>query len=96
MPSEVIQKQEKQLKFKNPYLKKIEDLCAKHHIKLMYYLSPNRKQRASFSTSKQVIINHSDIFENNLYFYDDFHVNKRGNRKASMLFMDEFIKHINK
>ena len=79
------------IKFYNPYLKKIEDLCRAHHIKLIYYFPPNRIKSLTFETTPENVINHSNSLENDLYFYDDIHVNNLGNIEASLLFAKYFI-----
>lgn len=85
----IIDKKEKYIGFKNAYLNKIEDLCYANNVKVIYYLTPDRTRTVVHDKINQAIVNHSNIFENNLYFYDDIHVNKLGNRKASELFAIE-------
>lgn len=81
-----------EIKFNNPYLSKIEKLCYENDIKLIYYFSPNRIKKLSFNVENKNLINHSNSFKYDSYFYDDIHVNRFGNKKASLLFIDDFIK----
>ncbi len=80
------------LGFNNPYLNKIEDLCRENQIKLIYYFPPNRIKTLTFETITENVINHSNSLESDLYFYDDIHVNKLGNKEVSQLFVKDFIK----
>jgi len=71
-------------------LKEIATRCKQNNIYLVVYIAPYRctKVMTNANTSFN-IINHSDILENSLYFYDDIHVNRLGRHKAT----EEYIKH---
>ncbi|SFN72400.1 hypothetical protein SAMN04487989_10319 [Bizionia echini] len=65
----------KTLQFKNPYFKKIQDLCAVNDITLLVYIPPHKTLAVSTGFTSFSVINHSDLLQDGLYFYDDFHVN---------------------
>ncbi|WP_136480583.1 hypothetical protein [Cognatitamlana onchidii] len=77
--------------FKSDYLNKLKELCHDHNIELIYYFSPLRTKSLSFDDEFIKSIDHSNIFKDDTYFYDDIHVNTYGNKKASLLFAYEFI-----
>ena len=86
---------EKSLAFKNPYIHKIEALCRQHGIQPIFYLAPHSYERVTYYQPERVIINHSQILENNGYFYDAMHVNTHGNIVASKRFSEAFMACIN-
>ncbi|GAA3571645.1 hypothetical protein [Snuella lapsa] len=85
-------KTEKEIRFKNPYLKKIETLCKQNNIELIYYFSPDKTRNVKCFSSSRNVINHTDVFKEVPYFYDAIHVVRKGNREASKLFANELIK----
>lgn len=80
-----------EINFSSNYLKKLQKLCLDNNIKLIYYFSPLRTKSLLFNTELKNTINHSNIFQDDTYFYDDIHVNKKGNKQASMLFSIDFM-----
>ena len=82
-------RKEVQLEIKNPYLKKIERLCAENDIELILYHPPLYKRTIVPSGLSYRFINHSSILDNPDLFYDNIHVNKKGRRLASQAFAFE-------
>lgn len=80
-----------ELNFSSNYLNKIQKLCHENNIELIYYFSPLRTKSLLFNTDLKNTINHSNIFKDDTYFYDDIHVNKKGNKEASLLFSIDFM-----
>lgn len=78
----------KDIIFKNPYLNKIKKLCKANNIELILYFSPLRVQKITFQAQEFSIIDHSSFFNENIYFYDNIHVNSIGRKKVSKAFAD--------
>lgn len=81
---------DKKLIFDNSCLKKLEDLCVANEITVVYYFSPNRMNNVIVSEFKRKIINHSGFIDEDEYFYDDIHVNLKGNMICSIEMAKEF------
>jgi len=75
---------------KNDYIKKIRDLCELNNIKLICYFSPINRKKIKIDSKDYTIINHSNIFKNESYFYDDIHVNYKGRKISSEYFANDF------
>ena len=75
----------------NPYLFKIEKLCAENNIRLVYYLSPMYQTKIVTHDNRNYI-NHSDLLKDPQLFYDDIHVSMQGRRLASEAFAEVFQK----
>jgi hypothetical protein len=86
-----IKKKSFKINFSSNYLKKLQKLCNANNIKLVYYFSPLRTKSLLFNQDIKNSINHSNIFKDDTYFYDDIHVNVKGNKKASLLFSIDFM-----
>ncbi|WP_417200728.1 hypothetical protein [Bizionia sp.] len=82
----IVSRRPKTLQFKNPYFKKIQDLCAKYDMTLMVYIPPHKTLAVMTGTTLFPVINHSDILKDTRYFYDDFHVNRLGRQAVSLVF----------
>lgn len=80
-----------QLENRNPYLFKIEKLCAENNIRLVYYLSP-MYQTKIVTHDNRTYINHSDLLKDPEFFYDEVHVSMQGRRLASEAFAEVFQK----
>ncbi|NLN25002.1 MAG: hypothetical protein GX163_05010 [Bacteroidetes bacterium] len=78
--------------FDHTYLKKIEALCKKNDIELIYYFSPEYQKFVSYEKPENLhVINHSNIFQDELsLFYDPLHVNSKGREKATLHFIKDF------
>ena len=69
----------------NPYIRKIEALCRKNGVELIYYLPPQWKRNTFFADSAgHRILNHRDAL-NQLpeCFNDEMHVNGKGRKMMS-------------
>jgi len=83
-PSKIIGSRETlNLKFLNPALKQIKDICDKENIKLICYISPIKKVFVVGEHQDYEIINHSNKLIQTKYFYDDVHVNSLGRQIIS-------------
>lgn len=78
------------LTFDHPYLKKIETLCTANNIQLIYYFAPMRTDRIEYANPDFPVINNSEVLTDDVFFYDDIHVNFIGRRTISKLFADKF------
>jgi len=67
-----------QFKSVNPYMDKIEDLCSKNNIKLLYYITPIYQTSVIPMDKNRAYINHADLLQTPDLFYDDMHVNAAG------------------
>jgi len=74
------------MNFQNPYIKRIQDLCAAHNIQLIVYLPPHEQIAAQPIEMPFYIINHSTILQDTRYFYDAQHVNALGRQEVSLRF----------
>jgi len=82
-----------ELELKNPYYKKIKQLCIDHKIQLILYQSPIFKTSVvTVDNQYQKIINHSQLFQESIMFYDNLHVNDKGRKICSEKFADELGK----
>lgn len=77
--------------FTNPYMKSIKDLCDRHGIQLICYLTPMKYRSVKVVTNDYNFINHSDALSNTRYFFDGIHVNSLGREASSMSFAHQFI-----
>ena len=77
-------RKELKVTFKNTYVKRIQDLCTKHNIQLIVYLSPHKQIIALPIEKIPFVINHSATLNNGQYFYDDIHVNSLGRYEVSI------------
>lgn len=79
-----------ELKFKNTNVEAIKKLCELHNIRLICYISPMQQKSITTNTRQYQVINHSNLFENTMYFYDAIHVNHKGRQRASAQFAFDF------
>ncbi|OBX23265.1 MULTISPECIES: hypothetical protein [Bizionia] len=89
----IVSRRSKTLQFKNPYFKKIQDLCAKNDMALVVYIPPHKTLAVETGPTSFPVINHSDVLNDTRYFYDDFHVNRLGRQTVSLLFAGMFSIH---
>ncbi|MCX7549066.1 hypothetical protein OS188_14005 [Xanthomarina sp. F1114] len=82
-------RRELKVAFKNPYMQRIQDLCAKHKIQLVVYIPPHKQIKVQPVEMPFHIINHSATLKNTEYFYDVQHVNVLGRQAASLRFAQE-------
>lgn len=86
----IINRKSIELKFQNPVLKKIEELCIKADIKLIYYISPLKNDLVVLDSQSDFnILNHSDKLMNTVYFFDEVHVNSLGREVISERFAED-------
>lgn len=76
--------------FKNPYANKIKALCELHNIKLICYFSPMQTKKVVTETTGFTIINHSNLLKNEMFFFDEKHVNNNGRYISSIQFANTF------
>lgn len=76
--------------FGHPYLKKIKTLCKANNIELIYYFAPMRTERIEYILPDFPVIDHTRVLREDIFFYDDIHVNYMGREKISKLFSQEF------
>ncbi|MGY5352959.1 hypothetical protein ACXGQW_10445 [Wenyingzhuangia sp. IMCC45533] len=75
----------------NPILSEIQNLATENNIKLIIYIAPILNKSISVSGEYAFsIINHSDSIVKPSLFYDDIHVNKKGRKKATTVFINNF------
>ena len=74
------------LKWNNPYVDKIKELCDAHNTKLIIYQAPIYKTKVVNSNTAFTFVNHSDLLNNKNDFYNAIHVNKFGRKKVSAEF----------
>lgn len=79
-----------ELKWKNPYIQKISDLCKENNTQLIIYQAPIYKTTIINHNAKYPFINHSAILNDKLFFYDNIHVNYKGKNVSSALFAKAF------
>jgi len=77
--------------FSNIYVKKIKDLCVKNNIKLLCYFSPMERFNVTSKNDNYRIINHSNLLDNTMYFYDTIHVNYKGRLLSSVAFAKDLM-----
>jgi hypothetical protein len=78
-----IEQKTKKVAYKNPYLTKIIDFCINKNIEIALYQSPIYKTKLVFPKDI-TIINHSNLFEEEIYFFDNIHVNSKGRKICSL------------
>jgi len=78
--------------FSNTYLHAIKRLCEQNDIQLICYLSPMQSRKATVVNQDYHSINHSDLLNSTVYFYDDIHVNALGRQVCSEAFGRHFLK----
>jgi hypothetical protein len=78
------------IEFKNTDIEKIRLLCELHGIKLICYFSPMQEKEVVTQNLNYKIINHSNLLDNTMYFYDAIHVNRKGRIISSVRFANEF------
>jgi len=78
------------IRFSNGYVEKIKALCDTNNITLICYLSPVQAKKYITHLSKYIIVNHSNLLNNTAYFYDEIHVNFKGQKKSSVNFAESF------
>ena len=86
----LVSRRSKPLEFKNPYFKKIQDLCAANNMTLVVYIPPHKTLAVSTGFTSFSVINHSDLLQDSQYFYDDFHVTSLGRQAVSLQFAKAF------
>lgn len=84
----------KNITFNNRYLNKIKQLCKTNNIELVFYFSPLRSQKITYQPQEFLIIDHSFFLKEDMFFYDNIHVNSIGRRKTSESFADILKKEI--
>jgi hypothetical protein len=80
------------LAWKNPFIKRIKQLCDAHHTKLIVYQAPMYKTKIYNTNSKYTFINHAASLTDSTHFYDEIHLNASGRAVASTLFANEMKK----
>ena len=78
-----------QLQWKNPFLKRIEQLCAKNDTQLIVYQAPNFGVTIKNRNSTFDLINHSDFLAAVNCFYDEVHINENGRKLESQAFAND-------
>lgn len=63
---------------KNPFFKKIQELCESNDSRLIVYIAPLYQQKVIVLTEGITVINHSNLLNDPKLFYDGIHVNFRG------------------
>ena len=76
----------------NPILKEFEKICKQNNIELILYISPLKNKKIIIKNCPFTMINHSQLIQNDDYFYDHIHVNKKGRKKVSHIFSTHFLK----
>lgn len=76
--------------YRNSDLEAIRELCESNGITLVYYFSPMREKEIVSQPKNIMVINHSSLLENTMYFYDAIHVNNLGRQKTSTQFAFDF------
>lgn len=71
------------LKWNNPYIEKINQLCKANNTKLLVYQAPIFKTKVVNYTQGYNFVNHSSLLSNKSDFYDAIHVNNYGREKIS-------------
>jgi hypothetical protein len=77
------------LAWKNPFIKRIKQLCDAHNTKLIVYQAPMYKTKIYNTNSEYTFINHAASLTDSTYFYDEIHLNASGRVVASTLFANE-------
>lgn len=83
------------LNWKNPYIKKISDLCKENNTRLIIYQAPIYKTIIVNKNTEYHFINHASALTDKAYFYDNIHVNYIGRKAASALFAQQFQSYFN-
>lgn len=84
---------EQTLTFNHSYLDKIKALCQENNIELIYYFAPIRGKSILYDQQEFTIINHTQLLKGeDIYFYDDIHVNNEGRKVVSAMFADELFR----
>lgn len=81
------QKKPFELKFSNPYLKKLEALCLEHNIELLYFVSPIANKHVTMEPHSH-LLDYSNFIKDPIYFYDAIHVNSEGRKLVSQQLAD--------
>lgn len=81
---------ELKIEFKNTDIENIRALCELNDMKLICYFSPMQKKEVVTQNLEYKIINHSNLLDNTMYFYDAIHVNHKGREISSASFANEF------
>ena len=77
------------LKWKNPYIEKIQKLCDSNQTKLLVYIAPKFKTTVFNTNKKFQLINYSDAILDTKMFYDTIHINNFGRKLVSEKFAKE-------
>ncbi len=81
------------LKFNNPYFYNIKQFCRDNKIQLLIYQSPLYNIRVNPKIIiDQTLINHSQLIEQESFFYDNIHVNIKGRKICSLNFAKQLMK----
>lgn len=67
---------------KNPFYSRIKKFCSENKIDLVLYQSPIYKTKVLVNGDVK-LINHSELFQDASFFYDDIHVNSKGRKLCS-------------
>lgn len=68
----------------NPLLLEMKKMCDAHQASLVIYIAPIRGKRIHITTELAVrLINHSNILDEDQYYYDVIHVNDEGRKLAT-------------
>jgi len=81
----------KRCNINNPILKEIYSLAQQNNIQLILYIAPLRNTFLEVINCKYPLINHSDKIKDPNLFYDNIHVNKKGQQQESVFFAEDFI-----
>ncbi|SDS68737.1 hypothetical protein SAMN04515667_2742 [Formosa sp. Hel1_31_208] len=78
------------IEFKNADIENIRALCELNGMELICYFSPMQNKEIVTQNLNYKIINHSNLLDNTMYFYDAIHVNHKGREISSARFANEF------
>jgi len=79
------------LEWKNPYIKRIKQLCDTNNIKLIVYQAPIYHTTIINENREYNFINNDNAIQLESYFYDGIHLNRYGRKQASTLFAKELL-----
>jgi hypothetical protein len=80
------------LKWNNPYIKKIKQLCDSNATQLIIYQAPLLNATISNTNKEYNFINNADVIDDTSKFFDEIHVNQYGREEASTIFANELLK----
>ena len=80
------------LEWKNPFIKRIQQLCDNHNVKLIVYQSPIYHTTIINKNAAYNFVNNDNAIQNDAYFFDEIHLNQYGRKEASTIFAKELLK----